>query len=150
MDAALRQTLRSGKFVDVDPVHARRMRAVRSKDNRSTERCLRLALVRAGVSGWKFHPPSIVGNPDFLFSEERLAVFVDGCFWHGCSICGHLPRKNSAYWAMKIQRNQMRDRKTTRRLRGAGFTVYRIWEHEIQHDRQAVLSKIEKRLSGCR
>lgn len=67
---------------------------------------------------------------DIVFPRARVAVFVDGCFWHGCPLHSTLPTRNSDYWLPKLQRNIERDRETDARLRDAGWTVLRFWEHE--------------------
>lgn len=131
MEKALQKTLANGHFVGVSSMRSEAMRAVRSRNNRSTEIPLKMALVRAGLSGWQLHPRSAIGCPDFLFQAEGIALFVDGCFWHGCPRCGHRPRANALYWATKIELNKKRDRRTTRALRARGYRVLRIWEHEV-------------------
>ena len=83
MEKALREKLASGKFDNVTETDAKRMRAVKGKGNRSTELLFRLTLVRAGIKGWKLNPRNIPGKPDFYFPAEKVAVFTDGCFWHG-------------------------------------------------------------------
>lgn len=67
---------------------------------------------------------------DIAFTRVRLAVYVDGCFWHGCPEHYHAPRANSEWWRWKVERNQSRDRDTDRQLAEAGWTALRIWEHE--------------------
>jgi DNA mismatch endonuclease, patch repair protein len=67
---------------------------------------------------------------DIAFTRARLAVFVDGCFWHGCPKHGNMPMTNSAWWEWKLARNQNRDRDTDRLLSEAGWEVLRVWEHE--------------------
>jgi len=67
---------------------------------------------------------------DITFTASRVAVFVDGCFWHGCPLHGSSPKNNSAWWRAKIDANISRDRDTDARLRVAGWTVIRVWEHE--------------------
>lgn len=67
---------------------------------------------------------------DILFGPSRIAVFVDGCFWHGCPEHGTQPKNNAAWWSAKIAGNIARDRDTDRRLAEAGWTVIRVWEHE--------------------
>jgi DNA mismatch endonuclease (patch repair protein) len=69
-------------------------------------------------------------RPDIVFTRARVAVFVDGCFWHGCHEHGTRPRSNSGYWAAKIEINQTRDRDQTTALERDGWTVVRVWEHE--------------------
>src|SRR5262249_41513821 len=109
MERALREKLVGGNFGDVSAAHSGRMRAIKEKGNKSTEKRLRAILVRAGVRGWKMHPPGLPGKPDFLFPEARVVVFVDGCYWHGCAECGHIPNVNRPYWSAKIEGNQRRD-----------------------------------------
>jgi DNA mismatch endonuclease (patch repair protein) len=94
---------------------------VRSGLHRSGARYRVDYLVRAGA---------IQVRPDIVFPGRRLAVFVDGCFWHACPTHGTQPRSNSTYWAEKLGRNIMRDHRVTAALRSAGWTVARFWEHE--------------------
>ena len=107
------------------------MKAVRGKGNKSTERKFRAMLVRAGVKGWRLHPPKLVGSPDVLFPAARVVVFLDGCYWHGCLRCGHIPTVNKGFWSTKIQRNRDRDQSYTRQLETDGYQVLRFWEHEL-------------------
>lgn len=131
MERILRNKLPGGKFKDVSSQHRKIMQGVRGRGNLTTEARLRAGLVRAGVKGWKVHETQLKGAPDFYFPRENVAVFVDGCFWHGCPICGHVPKKNSSFWKMKITRNKARDRKTNLFLRKKGTSVIRFWEHEL-------------------
>ena len=85
---------------------------------------------------------SLKGKPDLIFAGKRLAVFVDGCFWHGCPEHGTMPKSNSDYWRPKIKRNMARDRDVTRKLSDAGWKVVRIWEHEILGNIESAASKI--------
>lgn len=144
MERVLRQTLRHGKFQDVSPVNSRRMSAVKSRGNKTTERRLRAALVRSGIAGWNVNPPGLTGNPDFYFPRSKLALFVDGCFWHGCSKCGHVPTANNNYWSTKLRRNMERDALKTKLLTDEGIKVLRFWEHEIQANIDMCLSLIQK------
>jgi DNA mismatch endonuclease, patch repair protein len=77
---------------------------------------------------------------DLVFSRARVAVFLDGCFWHGCPEHGRAPRVNSAYWGPKLAHNVARDRDTDRQLAGLGWEVVRAWEHE---DPVAVADRVE-------
>src|SRR5687767_2514013 len=90
------------------------MSRVRSRGNRSTEVALASALRKWKVAGWRRHLP-MTGNPDFCFPDLQLALFVDGCFWHGCARHGSIPDSNRDYWAAKIARNKRRDA-TARRM----------------------------------
>lgn len=71
---------------------------------------------------------------DVAFTRARLAIFIDGCFWHGCPEHGTQPKNNSSWWSEKFQANQRRDADTNRLLRNVGWTVLRVWEHENPHD----------------
>jgi DNA mismatch endonuclease (patch repair protein) len=73
----------------------------------------------------------VFGKPDFIFPKLKLAIFVDGCFWHGCPKHGTNPKSNRPYWHRKLSRNKNRDRLVTQTLRQAGWRVLRIWEHEL-------------------
>jgi DNA mismatch endonuclease (patch repair protein) len=106
------------------------MSRVRSKGNEATELKLILLLKKWQLTGWRRNYP-IFGHPDFVFPKCRLAVFVDGCFWHACPHHGTQPQSNRHFWARKIGRNIARDRLVARTLRGKGWRVLRIWQHEL-------------------
>jgi DNA mismatch endonuclease Vsr len=142
MERLLKDTLKGGKFLDVSPEHSRRMAAVRHKGNRSTEKRFRAALIRYGIRGWELHPAALDGRPDFFFAGQKLAVFLDGCFWHGCDRCGHIPKKNNLYWQTKISRNKERDKIKTEKLTESGIQVLRFWEHEVQTSLSECLEKL--------
>jgi DNA mismatch endonuclease (patch repair protein) len=95
----------NGSFGNVSETHSRRMGAIRGKGNRTTEVRFRAMLVRAGIRGWTMQTKGIKGKPDFYFPKSKVAVFLDGCFWHGCPKCGHVPSVNRPYWKAKIKRN---------------------------------------------
>lgn len=113
------------------------MATVRSTGNKVTE--LRLArIVRThGIKGWRRHLP-LPGKPDFVFQKEHVAVFVDGCFWHGCPKHLRTPKSNQAYWRRKIAMNRMRDVRVNRVLRKGGWHVLRVWEHELKNEPRLV------------
>lgn len=108
------------------------MSAIRGRGNRSTEWRLRARLIAAGISGWRLNASDIVGKPDFVFDKNRIAVFVDGCFWHGCQKCRNIPTSNYDFWFTKIEANRKRDRKVSRNLKESGWHVIRFWEHELK------------------
>jgi DNA mismatch endonuclease (patch repair protein) len=124
------------------------MSKVRSTGNRSTERRLRLALVRRGISGWQMHPRLVTGQPDFWFPKRRVAVFVDGCFWHGCPRCLRLPKANRKYWRSKIDGNKKRARGVARLLKASGIRTLRVWEHRLRTEmgRKEVVDEIFRRI----
>ncbi len=86
------------------------------------------------------------GRPDFVFAAERVAIFVDGCFWHKCPHHCRVPQNNVDYWVPKLDRNVRRDRRVRRLLRVSGWTVLRFWEHDLEHDRR-VAARVLKALS---
>ena len=94
------------------------------------------------------HEKLLPGTPDFFFPVQRLAVFVDGCFWHGCPQCGHLPKNNSAFWAAKLARNRKRDRIAKRQLLALGINTVRIWEHELKDSPSAAVVRIRRALKS--
>lgn len=116
------------------------MALIRSRGNRATELRL-IALMRAhGIAGWR-RGSMLIGKPDFVIARLKIAIFVDGCFWHVCPIHATKPKNNAAFWQKKIAANQARDRLVTRTLRALGWRVIRIWEHELTR-------KNERRLLG--
>lgn len=112
---------------------SRNMAKIRSSGNASTEIRLLQILRRNHIAGWRRNQ-SIIGRPDFVFPQERLAIFVDGCFWHGCAQCSSLPSSNAKYWIEKRVRNKTRDRIVTKELRQKGWIVLRIWEHSLKSE----------------
>jgi len=122
------------------------MRKVRSTGNRSTEWRFRAKMMQAGLRGWKVRP-KMDFSPDFVFEDRRIVVFIDGCFWHACPVCGKTPASNTEYWTRKFQRNIDRDKKATKELFEQGWTVLRFWEHEIKDDLDSCLSSLRSRLS---
>jgi DNA mismatch endonuclease (patch repair protein) len=86
---------------------------------------------------------------DIAFTRAKVAVFVDGCFWHGCPDHGSTPRTNSAFWSAKIGRNRSRDADTTERLESLGWSVLRFWEHEEpSRSAEVVALTVARRLSA--
>jgi DNA mismatch endonuclease (patch repair protein) len=111
------------------------MAKVRARKNRSTEMRVAAYLIRYGFRGWKRHV-DLPGRPDFCFMRQRITVFVDGCFWHGCPRCGrNVPHSRREFWRLKIGSNRRRDRKVERLLLAQGYTVFRVWEHALSDDR---------------
>jgi DNA mismatch endonuclease (patch repair protein) len=77
------------------------------------------------------HPRGVFGSPDFGNKARRIAVFIDGCFWHGCPRCYREPKSNIEFWREKIKRNRQRDTEVTSKLESGGWRVIRVWEHEL-------------------
>jgi len=142
VERSLRAHLPHGQFEGTTPRDSRTMQAVRGRNNRTTEKRLRFGLVRRGVVGWQVQPGGLMGKPDFFFPARNVAVFVDGCFWHGCPECGHVPRKNVSFWRAKIGRNRYRDRIVDAELEQQGIRVLRFWEHELDLGLGACIKKV--------
>lgn len=136
------------------------MARIRSRGNKATELALaasfrrhritgwrRQILLRFQVSGFKFQV-----RPDFVLKQARLAVFVDGCFWHGCPQHGTKPKHNAVFWRKKLGANKRRDALVTRTLRRAGWRVIRLWEHELKKGEPSrVIRRMQRALEkiGC-
>ncbi|HEX6782014.1 MAG TPA: very short patch repair endonuclease [Solirubrobacterales bacterium] len=109
----------------------RRMRSQRQRDT-APEIALRSELHRRGLRYFVDRQPlpTLRRRADIVFPARRIAVFVDGCYWHGCPVHGTTPRSNGEWWKAKLAANRTRDRETDRRLEEAGWEVIRVWEHE--------------------
>lgn len=118
--------------------------------NTKPELALRSALHRRGLRFRKDHRLEAAGvkvRVDVAFPRHRVAVFVDGCFWHGCPEHQNTPKRNTAYWGPKLAGNQARDHRVNAALRADGWTVVRVWEHE---DPERAADRIEDIVRGCR
>ena len=111
-------------------VRSRVMAQVKSHGNRSTEVAFIALMRHHKIRGWHRNLP-LPGRPDFAFPRSRLAIFVDGCFWHGCKRHCRIPHTRRRYWVEKIERNQKRARQVNSDLRCSGWIVLRFWEHEL-------------------
>ena len=123
------------------------MSRIRGHGNKETEIVLMNMLRQNGITGWRRHQ-NVFGKPDFIFPKFKLAVFVDGCFWHGCSKHATKPATNRAFWKNKFARNRARDRIVNRTLRQLGWTVLRIWQHELSRKNETrLLRRIQRALA---
>ncbi|WP_436259938.1 very short patch repair endonuclease [Mesorhizobium caraganae] len=138
----------------VAPTTSRRMARTAQRDNRN-ERALRSILHRRGLR-FRVHRRILERTRrtvDIAFAGARVAVFIDGCFWHDCPIHGTSPINNAAWWRAKIDANVARDRDTDTRLLASGWTVVRIWEHEdLSHaaDRIEALVRVSRHKAKTR
>jgi DNA mismatch endonuclease (patch repair protein) len=122
------------------------MRAVKGQGNKDTELVLARLLRQNEIIGWRRHH-KLFGSPDFIFQKKNVAMFVDGCFWHGCPKHCRMPKGNRTYWKRKITSNKARDRLVSRTLRRANWRVLRIWEHELARKNEArLLNRIRRAL----
>ncbi len=128
-------------------VRSKIMSSVRSRGNLTTEKRLGEKLWSIGLRGYRKHW-HVDGTPDFAWPKLKVAVFVDGCFWHGCPKCDRPSKSNVAFWRRKIENNRERDRRVSRSLRRGGWIVVRIWECEVSSRRS--LSRIAVALTKRR
>lgn len=126
------------------------MSAIRSTHNKSTELVMVRALKAARVTGWRRHA-ALPGKPDFVWRKKKLALFIDGCFWHGCKKCYKPPKTNKKYWSHKIQTNMARDKRVAKELRQRKWSVLRVKECQLANERSLALAllKIARILSGA-
>ena len=122
------------------------MSHIKGKGNKDTELVMIQILREHHVSGWRRNQ-AVLGKPDFIFPKQKIALFVDGCFWHGCPKPKHsnMPRNNQEFWAKKLQANKDRDKFVNRELRKLGWKVVRVWEHELKEPLK-IIAKIEGKL----
>lgn len=107
------------------------MASIKSTKNKSTEIRVVRILRGASIKGWRRHP-ALPGRPDIVWRKQKIALFVDGCFWHGCDKCYRRPKTNRKYWDGKIRINQLRDKKVNQQLRKMGWKVFRLRECQIK------------------
>lgn len=124
------------------------MASIRNRGNRSTEWRLRARLAASGLRGWRVYAADIYGKPDFVFDQKQVAIFVDGCFWHGCRKCRRVPATHKSFWTTKIEANRKRDRLVSRTLRKRGWTVIRLWEHQLRGNPRGCLIRIRETLGS--
>lgn len=118
------------------------MARVRSRDT-ACEMKIRRALWSRGLR-YRLETGNLPGRPDIVFRRERIAIFVDGCFWHRCPVHFTAPKRNSEFWDAKIRRNVQRDERVDLELTRSDWSVLRIWEHEIDEELEASADRIHR------
>lgn len=119
---------------------SQQMARIRGRDT-SPERLLRSEVWRAGLR-YRLHARTPAGRPDLVFPRQRVAVFIDGCFWHGCPEHYVRPRTRDEFWSTKLVENVERDARQTRELEEHGWRVCRLWEHEVWEDPTGATSRV--------
>ena len=124
------------------------MSKVRSNNNKSTELALIKFFKENNITGWKRNYP-VKCHPDFVFLDKKIAIFVDGCFWHGHDCRNTRPSDNAEYWQKKRERNIKHDKEVTAMFENRGWTVIRIWECELKKKNEAALRERVLTLLNC-
>lgn len=133
-------------------VHTRKQRSynmsrIKGRDTKP-ELILRKELWRLG---YRYRiKNSLKGKPDLVFHSKKVAIFIDGCFWHKCPDHYKAPKSNMEFWDDKISANVIRDKEVTEMLESEGWTVIRIWEHQVKQELRATLDILSKALSSSR
>ncbi|MFH2106705.1 MAG: very short patch repair endonuclease [Candidatus Micrarchaeota archaeon] len=113
--------------------------------NTKPELIVRQLLYSKGSRGYRIHY-ELLGKPDIVFVNEKVAIFIDGCFWHKCPKCFNQPTSNLKFWIKKISENIKRDKRVNLLLKKKGWKVVRLWEHEIESDHTKCIARIKKNL----
>lgn len=106
------------------------MARIKGKGNKDTELAMIHVMKSNHITGWRRNH-DLFGKPDFVFPKQRVALFVDGCFWHKCPKHFKMPESNREFWERKLNGNKIRDKLVNKTLKVAGWKVIRIWEHEL-------------------
>lgn len=125
---------------------SRIMGAVRSRGNKATEIVLVKLMRKHGITGWR-RRVNLCGHPDFVFAIQKVALFVDGCFWHGCAKHCRMPKSNQSYWKTKITLNMRRDALVNRTLRRTGWRVVRIWECSLAKQPGQCVNRVQRAIA---
>lgn len=112
--------------------------------NTKPELLLRRELWKSGMRGYRVNVRTLPGKPDVVFTKRKLAIFVHGCFWHGCTKCENYrtPKTNSEFWSAKLRANKERDARAEADLVAAGYRVVTLWECELESNRQSCISQV--------
>jgi DNA mismatch endonuclease (patch repair protein) len=118
------------------------MSRIKGKGNKDTELVMIQILRNHHISGWRRNQ-AVFGKPDFVFPKQKVALFVDGCFWHGCPKHSNMPKNNREFWEAKLQGNKDRDKLVSRELRKMNWKIIRVWEHELSDTDRVVKRLLE-------
>jgi DNA mismatch endonuclease, patch repair protein len=136
---------RKRRLINPPPTSAATTKAMKGNRAKNTlpEIRLRKELWKSGLRGYRLHPSSVLGRPDICFIARKIAIFVNGCFWHRCARCSlPLPKGNRKFWREKFRRNRVRDRRKARCLRQNGWHVLTVWECQIRSDASKVAQSL--------
>lgn len=139
----VKEYMRDGRApIPISETTSRIMSSIKDR-NTKPELALRKALWHKGVKGYRIHWKNVPGRPDIAFPRKKLAVFVNGCFWHRCPHCNPpMPKSNSDFWMNKFKKNTERDQKKINQLNDEGWQAIIIWECQLQNNSMAQVEKI--------
>lgn len=132
--------------VHTTEIRSKNMSAIRGKGNKSTEVRFLGYLKENHITGWRRHSRRITGRPDYAFPSHKVAVFLDGCFWHKCPICFKLPKSQVDFWVNKIDKNVERDLRIRDGLTNKGWTVFQVWEHQLKNEPAKIIANLKSLL----
>lgn len=119
--------------------------------NTGPELMLRRALFASGLRGYRLHYKKVPGRPDICFTKNKLAIFVNGCYWHRCPICDlPLPKTNTDFWQRKFKLNIERDKRKIENLDTLGWKIMTVWECEIRNELDEIVARIRQTLAGLK
>jgi DNA mismatch endonuclease, patch repair protein len=111
--------------------------------NTGPEVKLRKLMSTTGIRGYRIHY-NLPGKPDIVFTKKKIAIFIDGCFWHKCPVCFQEPETRKSFWMKKINSNVNRDKKVNEQLKEEGWSVMRFWEHDVRKNPDEIVKKISE------
>ena len=151
MDSQKRQYIRDGRApIPEKEITSRIMSSICAKHTRP-EIMLRKALRRVGFKDYKLYLQSVPGRPDISYLKKKLAIFVNGCYWHRCPKCKpSFPKSHKKFWRSKFQKNIARDKKKTKALQKLGWDVITVWECEIKKRINSIVKRITKHYAGIK
>ena len=121
------------------------MSRIKNKDT-SLELRFRKMLFEKGLRGYRLNY-NLLGKPDIVFTRFKLAIFLDGCFWHKCKKCFKYPKSNKKFWKDKILKNEKRDKIVNRELSKSGYKILRFWQHEIKENPDKCINHVIRALN---
>ncbi len=142
-----REYIRDGRApIPKSEVTSKVMSANRGKDTKP-ELIMRITLRETGIPGYRLHWKKIPGSPDIAYPGRKIAIFVNGCYWHRCPMCNlPLPRTNTEFWKTKFDRNKTRDAKKKRELEKLGWKVFVFWECKIKEDPTGYANQVREHI----
>lgn len=114
--------------------------------NTNIEIIFRRLMWSKGEKGYRVNNPKVFGKPDIFFGKRKIAVFIDGCFWHKCPACRSIPKSNFDFWDEKLNKNAKRDQEVNKKLRKNGIKAIRFWGHELENNIEKCYKRLTKEL----